>query len=52
MAEVGTVNVPERDPTSRTTLSQAKANIKFLIDPKTGPQPNQLRTRAFLRSLR
>lgn len=50
MAEL--VTVPERSPTGRTTLSQAKANIKFLIDPTTGPQPTQLRTRAFLRSLR
>ncbi|KAI5369985.1 hypothetical protein Slin15195_G008630 [Septoria linicola] len=33
-------------------LSAAKANIKFLVDPKTGPQPQQLRTRAFLRSVR
>ena len=51
MAQVATI--PERDlPTSKTTFSQAKANIKFLIDPQKGPQPSQLRTRAFLRSLR
>lgn len=33
-------------------LAAAKSSIKFLIDPKTGPQPVQLRTRALLRSAR
>ncbi|KAK5130663.1 hypothetical protein LTR08_001873 [Meristemomyces frigidus] len=35
-----------------STLVKAKSAIKYLIDPKTGPQPSRLRTRAFLRSLR
>nr|POE98786.1 hypothetical protein CFP56_73664 [Quercus suber] len=33
-------------------LAAAKTSIKFMLDPQTGPQPTQLRTRAFLRSLR
>lgn len=37
---------------SHTRLSAAKSHLRFMIDPKTGPQPTQLRTRAFLRSLR
>ncbi|KAK5121847.1 hypothetical protein LTR85_004722 [Meristemomyces frigidus] len=36
----------------RNSLAKAKATIKYMVDPKTGPQPNRLRTRAFLRSLR
>lgn len=39
-------------PNQHTRLSTAKSHIKFMLDPKTGPQPTQLRTRAFLRSLR
>lgn len=39
-------------PNQHTRLSAAKSHLKFMIDPKTGPQPTQLRTRAFLRSLR
>ena len=35
-----------------STLGKAKSTIKYLIDPKAGPQPSRLRTRAFLRSLR
>ncbi|KAK5108993.1 hypothetical protein LTR62_007627 [Meristemomyces frigidus] len=35
-----------------STLSKARDSIKFLVDPKTGPQPHHLRTRALLRSLR
>ncbi|RMY91702.1 hypothetical protein D0861_02928 [Hortaea werneckii] len=34
------------------TLSKSKVAIKFLVDPKTGPQPTHLRTRTILRSLR
>lgn len=33
-------------------LSKSKVAIKFLVDPKTGPQPTHLRTRTILRSLR
>ncbi|KAF2772902.1 hypothetical protein EJ03DRAFT_257281, partial [Teratosphaeria nubilosa] len=33
-------------------LTKAKNTIKYMVDPKTGPQPAQLRTSAFLRSLR
>ncbi|CZT20777.1 uncharacterized protein RCC_06635 [Ramularia collo-cygni] len=39
-------------PNQNTRLSTAKKHIQFMIDPKTSPQPTQLRTRAFLRSLR
>lgn len=35
-----------------TSLTKAKAAIKYLIDPKTGPQPARLQTRTLLRSLR
>nr|POE72340.1 hypothetical protein CFP56_12214 [Quercus suber] len=41
---------PNKD--QRNRLAAAKTSIKFMLDPKTGPQPAQLHTRAFLRSLR
>ena len=34
------------------SLDKAKTAIKYMLDPKTGPQPARLRTRTFLRSLR
>lgn len=37
---------------AHSKLDQAKNTVKYMLDPKTGPQPAQLRTRAFLRSLR
>lgn len=39
-------------PDQHTRISTAKSHIKYLIDPKSGPQPVQFRTRAFLRSFR
>ncbi|KJX95169.1 hypothetical protein TI39_contig4130g00015 [Zymoseptoria brevis] len=37
---------------SNHRLAKAKDSLPFLLDPKSGPQPTQLRTRAFLRSVR
>jgi len=34
------------------SLAKAKRTIQYMIDPRTGPQPGHLRTRAILRSLR
>lgn len=40
------------NPDSHTSLTKAKASIKYLINPASGPQPTRFRTRALLRSLR
>lgn len=54
MADItSSADVAPQAPTKEThALAKAKSTIKYLVDPKTGPQPTQLRTRAFLRSLR
>jgi hypothetical protein len=53
MADTTTALETSKGPaTSNHRLVAAKDSVKFLLDPKTGPQPHQLRTRAFLRSVR
>ncbi|TKA25238.1 hypothetical protein B0A50_05936 [Salinomyces thailandicus] len=50
-----TTSLAAQDPAhanSESALQKSKAAIKFLVDPKTGPQPGGLQTRTLLRSLR
>ncbi|KAK4544848.1 hypothetical protein LTR36_003752 [Oleoguttula mirabilis] len=48
----GTVSPKSATSKGASSLTKAKAAIKYMVDPKTGPQPGRLGTRTLLRSLR
>jgi hypothetical protein len=51
-SEPDVVGRPHAKQQEVTSLAKAKQAIQYMADPKTGPQPAHLRTRAMLRSLR
>lgn len=51
-ADSGPSSNPTTQDKSHSRMTKTKNNLKYLYDPKSGPQPSHLRTRTFLRSLR
>lgn len=42
----------DKSQSEHSRMTKTKDTLKYLYEPKTGPQPSHLRTRTFLRSLR